>query len=128
MSTKPGAVPNDGSEAFATGYVESVALHADQQGRGLGRLVRYHAKAIIRAQHRLGALNAVESAAPFYVGRGWQPWCGPTQADTPGGVVDTYDPADRNFVLPTVSTGRRLAESAPLSGGEPTGSLTSYSS
>jgi aminoglycoside 2'-N-acetyltransferase I len=44
-----------GSEAFVTGYVESVAVRADQQGRGLGRLVMDHAEAIIRAQHQLGA-------------------------------------------------------------------------
>lgn len=103
-----------GSEAFVTGYVEGVAVRAGQQGRGLGRLVMDHAEAIIRAQHQLGALNAVESAAPFYAGRGWEPWCGLTQADTPEGVVDTYDPADRIFVLPTVSTGHRLEESTPL--------------
>ncbi len=103
-----------GEEAFATGYVESVAVRADQQGRGLGRLVMDHAEAIIHARHQLGALNAVESAAPFYAGRGWRPWCGPTRADTPDGVVDTYDPADRIFVLPTVNTGWRFAESAPL--------------
>ncbi|WP_454793535.1 GNAT family N-acetyltransferase [Mycolicibacterium lutetiense] len=102
------------NEAFSTGYVEGVAVRDDQQGRGLGRLVMDHAEAIIRAKHQLGALNAVESAAPFYAARGWQPWTGPTQADTPDGVVDTYDPADRIFVLPTVSTSHRLAESAPL--------------
>ncbi|KAA0114404.1 GNAT family N-acetyltransferase [Mycolicibacterium sp. P9-22] len=103
-----------GSEAFVTGYVEGVAVRAGQRGRGLGRLVMDHAEAIIRAQHQLGALNAVESAAPFYAGRGWEPWCGLTQADTPEGVVDTYDPADRIYVLPTVSTGHRLGESTPL--------------
>lgn len=30
------------------------------------------------------------------------------------GVFDTYDPADRIFVLPTVSTGHRFEESAAL--------------
>jgi aminoglycoside 2'-N-acetyltransferase I len=29
-------------------------------------------------------------------------------------VVDTYDPADRIFVLPAVNTGWQFAESAPL--------------
>jgi aminoglycoside 2'-N-acetyltransferase I len=103
-----------GSEAFATGYVESVAVRSDQQGRGLGRLVMDHTEAIIRAQHQLGALNAVESAALFYAARGWQPWTGPTQADTSHGVVDTYDPTDRIFILPAVSAVRRFAESTPL--------------
>lgn len=103
-----------GNEVFATGYVESVAVRADQQGRGLGRLVMDHAEAIIRTRHQLGALNAVESAAPFYAARGWRLWAGHTQADTPQGVVDTYHPDDRIFVLPTADTAGRLAESAPL--------------
>ena len=78
------------SELFTTGYVESVAVRANHQGRGLGRLVMDHAEAIIRAQHQLGALNAVESAAPFYASRGWRPWNGLTQADTPdGGSIPT---------------------------------------
>jgi aminoglycoside 2'-N-acetyltransferase I len=101
-------------EAFTTGYVESVAVRADQQGRGVGRLVMDHAEAIIRAQHQLGALNAVESAAPFYAARGWQPWTGHTQADTPDGVIDTYHPDDRIFVLPAGATGQRLSGSSPL--------------
>lgn len=64
-------------DALTTGYVESVAVRADQHGRGLGRVVTDHAEAIIRAQHQLGALNAVESAAPFYASRGWMLWTGP---------------------------------------------------
>jgi len=104
---------NDGA-AFATGYVEAVAVRADQQGRGLGRLVMDHAETIIRARHQVGALNAVESAAPFYAARGWQLWAGHTQADTPEGVADTYHPDDRIFVLPTVKAARQLSESSPL--------------
>ena len=103
-----------GSELFTTGYVESLAVRANHQGRGLGRLVMEHAEAIIRAQHQLGALNAVESAAPFYAARGWRPWNGLTQADTPDGVVDTYQPDDRIFVLPMVDTRHRFPETSPL--------------
>jgi aminoglycoside 2'-N-acetyltransferase I len=103
-----------GSDAFATGYVESVAVHPDQQCRGLGSLVMNHAEAIIRGHHELGALNAVESAAPFYAARGWHPWTGPTRADTPDGLVDTYDPADRIFVFPNTGASRRFLDSAPL--------------
>lgn len=72
-----------GDAAFTTGYVEGVAVRANQQGRGLGALVMDHAEAIIRAHHKLGALNAIESAASFYAVRGWQLWAGHTQADTP---------------------------------------------
>jgi aminoglycoside 2'-N-acetyltransferase I len=85
--------------AFKTGYVEGVAVRADQQGRGLGRVVMDHAETIIRRNHQLGALNAVESAADFYAARGWQPWTGHTQATGPEGIVDTYDAADRIYLL-----------------------------
>lgn len=85
--------------SFATGYVEGVAVRADQQGRGLGRIVMDHAEAIIRERHQLGALNAVETAADFYAARGWQPWPGPTQAVCPAGILDTYDEADRIYLL-----------------------------
>lgn len=101
-------------EAFATGYLESVAVRNDQQGRGLGRVVMDHAEAIIRAEHQLGALNAVETAAQFYASRGWRPWAGHTQADTPHGVVDTYDPDDRIFVLPAASSIDRFSKASPL--------------
>jgi aminoglycoside 2'-N-acetyltransferase I len=103
-----------GTAVFTTGYVESVAVRAEQQGRGLGSLVMDHAEAVIRSRHQLGALNAVESAAPFYAARGWRPWTGHTQVDTPDGVVDTYHPDDRIFVLPTSTTVDRFTESSPL--------------
>lgn len=102
------------ADTFDTGYVEGVAVRDDQQGRGLGRLVMDHTEAIIRARHDIGALNAVESAAAFYAGRGWQLWDGPTQADTPDGIIDTYDATDRIFLLPTDTAARDLTKSAPL--------------
>ena len=89
-----------GDEEFDTGYVEAVAVRSDQQGRGLGRLAMEHAESVIRARHHIGALNAVQEAAAFYAGRGWRLWDGPTHADTPTGTIDTYDPADRIFLLP----------------------------
>jgi len=85
--------------AFDTGYVEGVAIRADQQGRGLGRVVMDRAERIINVRHQLGALNAVETAAAFYAGRGWLPWTGHTQADSPTGIVDTYDDADRIYLF-----------------------------
>jgi aminoglycoside 2'-N-acetyltransferase I len=103
-----------GGDIFDTGYLEGVAVRGDQQGRGLGRLLMDHAESIICARHDIGALNAVESAAGFYAGRGWQPWDGPTQADTPDGVIDTYDPEDRIFLFPTDTPAHRFAKSVPL--------------
>lgn len=100
-------------EVFETGYVEAVAVRADQQGRGLGRIVMDHAESLIRTRHRIGALNAVEDAAAFYASRGWQRWDGPTAADTPAGTLDTHDPTDRIFLLPPPSV-PPLIESKPL--------------
>lgn len=82
-----------------TGYVEGVAVRADQRGRGLGRVVMDHAEALICARHSLGALNAVDTAADFYGARGWKPWTGHTQAIGPAGIIDTFDDADRIYLL-----------------------------
>lgn len=101
-------------ETFDVGYVEAVAVRGDQQGRGLGRIVMDHAESLIRARHGLGALNAVTSAAPFYAGRGWQRWDGPTQAETPDGVIDTYDPADLIFLLPVAGSAQAFAPAEPF--------------
>ena len=101
-------------DAFDTGYVEAVAVRHDQQGRGLGGAVMDRAESLIRERHCLGALNAVESAAPFYVRRGWHPWEGPTQADAPGGVIDTSDPADRIFLLVPKDSPLSVVTSTPL--------------
>ncbi|MCV7417482.1 GNAT family N-acetyltransferase [Mycolicibacterium litorale] len=88
-----------GNRVFDTGYLEGVAVRGDQQGRGLGRLVMDHAESIIRTRHQIGALNAVDDAASFYAARGWHPWSGPTGGQSPAGIIDTYDAADRIFVL-----------------------------
>lgn len=94
--------------AFDTGYIEGVAVRADRQGRGLGRVVMDHAERIINSRHQLGALNAVETAAAFYAARGWQPWAGHTQAAGPTGIIDTYDDADRIYLFSTDQRGQRL--------------------
>jgi aminoglycoside 2'-N-acetyltransferase I len=101
-------------DCFTTGYVESVAVHPGHQGRGMGSVIMDHAEAIIRARHELGALNAVQTAAPFYAARGWQHWKGHTQADTPDGVIDTYDPDDRIFLLSTTGALLQVSASAPI--------------
>ncbi|WP_135452696.1 GNAT family N-acetyltransferase [Mycobacterium sp. DL99] len=101
-------------DTFDTGYVEGVAVRGDQQGRGLGRLLMDQTEAIIRTRHDLGVLNAMEDAAGFYAGRGWQLWDGPTQADTPDGVIDTSDPTDLIFLFATDSTALGFTTSVPL--------------
>jgi aminoglycoside 2'-N-acetyltransferase I len=99
-----------GPTVFDTGYVEAVAVRADQQGRGLGRVVMDHAEFVIGTRHQLGALNAVDTAAAFYAARGWHHWTGPTAAHSPAGLVDTYDSADCIFVFPAPA-GNQLMDS-----------------
>lgn len=84
---------------FSTGYVEGVAVRADQQGRGLGRVIMDHAESIIRERHDIGALNAVDTAAAFYAARDWRKWTGPTAALSPTGLIDTYNEEDCIFVF-----------------------------
>lgn len=100
--------------AIDTGYVEGVAVRADQQGKGLGRMVMNHAETIIRQRHQLGALNAVESAAEFYAARGWLLWTGHTQAADSAGVIDVYDDADRIYLLQPTAKDQPLGAGTPL--------------
>ncbi|WP_422743621.1 GNAT family N-acetyltransferase [Mycobacterium sp. WMMD1722] len=100
--------------AFDTGYIEGVAVRADHQGLGLGRIVMDHAEHIVSTRHELGALNAVETAAPFYEARGWRRWTGHTQAAGPTGIIDTYDDADRIYLLGAEKQCQRLNADAAL--------------
>ncbi|WP_162938619.1 GNAT family N-acetyltransferase [Mycobacterium kyogaense] len=100
--------------SFDTGYIEGVAVRADQQGLGLGRAVMDHAEHIVSTRHQLGALNAVESAAAFYEARGWQRWTGHTQAAGPTGTIDTYDEADRIYLLSAETQGPPLTGDTAL--------------
>jgi aminoglycoside 2'-N-acetyltransferase I len=99
---------------FNTGYIEGVAVRADHQGRGLGRIVMDHAETIIDRRHQLGALNAVETASAFYAARGWWPWNGHTQAAGPAGIIDTYDSADRIYLRNAAGQDQRLDAGTPL--------------
>lgn len=81
--------------SYSTGYVEAVAVRADQQRRGLGGVLMDAAEDLIRTRHQIGALNAIDSACAFYARRGWFPWHGATAADTPTGTIGTDSPDDR---------------------------------
>jgi aminoglycoside 2'-N-acetyltransferase I len=88
--------------ALRTGYVEGVAVRADQRGRGVGGAVMAPLERIIRAAYDLGALAASDMAVPLYTGRGWQLWQGPSSALTPDGVTPTGDDDGGIYVLPVV--------------------------
>lgn len=89
-----------GGRALRTGYVEGVAVRADRRRRGHGAALMDAIEQIVRGAYDLGALGATEEAVPFYRGRGWQQWRGPSSALTPTGIQRTEEEDGWIYVLP----------------------------
>ena len=89
-----------GGRALRAGYVEGVAVSASRRRRGHGGAMMAALERVIRGAYDLGALGATEMAMPFYAGRGWRPWQGPTSALTPSGIARTHDADGWVYVLP----------------------------
>ena len=89
-----------GGRALRTGYVEGVAVAADQRGRGHGAAMMEVLERVVRGAYDLGALGATGEAAGFYAARGWGAWEGPTSALTPTGIVRTEEDDGSIYVLP----------------------------
>jgi aminoglycoside 2'-N-acetyltransferase I len=86
--------------ALRAGYVEAVAVRADQRRRGHGGVMMAELERIIRAAYQLGALGASADGAHLYAARGWQRWRGPTSVLTPDGIKRTEGLDDAVWVLP----------------------------
>ena len=86
--------------ALRTGYVEAVAVRADQRRRGHGAAIMDALERVARRAYDLAALASTEEAMPFYSARGWDLWRGPTSALTPTGVRRTEDDDGCVYVLP----------------------------
>lgn len=84
--------------SFGVGYVEAVATHPEQQGKGLGSAVMGALQREIRSRWELGVLST--GARAFYERLGWQPWRGPSFVITETGQVRTEDEDDGLMVLP----------------------------
>lgn len=89
-----------GGRALRAGYVEGVAVRADQRGRGHGAALMAALERVVRGAYALGALSTTESALGFYAARGWRQWQGPTWSLTPAGRTRTADEDRGIFVLP----------------------------
>ena len=89
--------------ALRTGYVEAVAVRADRRRRGHGSAVMAVLEQVVRRAYDLGALGSTDEGAPFYAGRGWQPWRGPLSALTPHGLRSTPDELGGIYVLPAAA-------------------------
>jgi aminoglycoside 2'-N-acetyltransferase I len=88
--------------ALRAGYVEGVAVRADRRRHGIAAAVMAPLERMVRAAYEIGALASSEMAVPFYVGRGWQLWRGPSSVLTPDGSVRTEDDDGGIYVLPVV--------------------------
>ena len=88
-----------GDQPLRAGYVEGVAVHAGHRRQGIGAAVMAPVERIIRAAYDLGALGATDEAVPFYTGRGWRRWTGPTFALTPDGRRRTAEDDGGVYVL-----------------------------
>ena len=89
-----------GGRALRTGYVEGVAVRADQRRRGHAGAMMEALERVVHAAYELGALGASDQAARLYAGRGWQQWPGPTSVLTPTGIVRTAGEDGSVYVLP----------------------------
>ena len=89
-----------GGRALRTGYVEGVAVRADQRRRGHAAAMMEALERVIRGAYDLGALGASDEAVALYAGRGWQQWQGPSSAFTPDGIRRTEDDDGGIYVLP----------------------------
>jgi aminoglycoside 2'-N-acetyltransferase I len=86
--------------ALRTGYIEGVGVRAGARRRGHGAALMAALERIARNAYELAALGSTEEGAPFYAGRGWRPWQGPTSALTPAGLVRTAEEDGWIYVLP----------------------------
>lgn len=89
-----------GGTALRCGYVESVAVHPEWRGQGLGHAVMASIEQVVKGAYHLGALTASTVGEPLYLSRGWLRWQGATSAITPTGLTPTPGDDGSVFVLP----------------------------
>jgi aminoglycoside 2'-N-acetyltransferase I len=88
-----------GGRALRAGYVEAVAVRADQRRRGHGGALMAALEAVVHGAYEIGALGASEDGAGLYSARGWRRWAGELYALTPEGVRRTPAEEGDVFVL-----------------------------
>jgi aminoglycoside 2'-N-acetyltransferase I len=88
-----------GGRALRTGYIEGVAVRADQRRRGHGGTMMAALEWYVRSGYDLGALGASEDGSRLYSARGWQRWQGPLSTLTPDGIISTADKEGWIYVL-----------------------------
>jgi aminoglycoside 2'-N-acetyltransferase I len=72
-----------------TGYVEGVAVRAENRRRGIGKALMAGLGDVIRRAYPLGVLSASDEGRSLYEALGWQAWHGPTFVQSPSGIERT---------------------------------------
>jgi aminoglycoside 2'-N-acetyltransferase I len=85
--------------ALRTGYVEGVAVRADQRRRGHGVGLMRALEPVIRGAYELGALGATDAGARLYAACGWRCWEGPLSSLTLEGLRRRSEPDGDIWVL-----------------------------
>lgn len=88
-----------GGRSLRAGYVEGVAVRADQRRRGHGSTMMTALEWFVRSGYDLGALGASEDGSRLYASRGWQLWQGQLSVMTPDGIRAS-DKGGWIYVLP----------------------------
>jgi aminoglycoside 2'-N-acetyltransferase I len=91
-----------GGRPLSVGYVEAVATRPRWQKQGHGSEVMRAVGTIIGSDFEMGALTTGNPG--FYSRLGWEPWRGPTYAQSPTGRVRTSANDDNVMILRTVRT------------------------
>jgi aminoglycoside 2'-N-acetyltransferase I len=91
-----------GGRPLSAGYVEAVATRPRWQKQGHGNEVMRAVGTIIAADFEMGALSTGQPE--FYSRLGWEPWRGPTYAQTPTGRIRTSADDGSVMIMRTVRT------------------------
>ena len=86
--------------SLRTGYVEAVAVAADQRRHGHGAAVMRALHPYVDRGYALGALASSDDGVGLYTALGWTRWSGPTGVLAPDGLRMTPDAEDLVFVRP----------------------------
>ncbi|MEU5401811.1 GNAT family N-acetyltransferase [Streptomyces sp. NPDC005963] len=84
--------------SYRVGYVEGVAVRAQERRGGLGGRVMEALEGVIDRAYDFGALSASDAGAALYRSRGWTLWRGRIEAASPDGPVPLPDEEDSTFV------------------------------
>ncbi|WP_329023624.1 GNAT family N-acetyltransferase [Streptomyces sp. NBC_00690] len=84
--------------SYRVGYVEAVAVRAQERRRGFGDRIMETLEGVIDRAYDFGALSASDAGAALYRSRGWTLWQGRIETAGPDGLVPLPEEEDSTFV------------------------------